>query len=179
VINWFLRIFHCNAPSIQSQRFDQISSQWESQKNRFAFFSFGKIQFLPLSIWNLPFMSYCLKSQWEVSTREHQPQSQRREFWVGVSVSIFKISKKFQEKKKKKKINNCICVQHRPKQNRVTWKTPSSEAFVPLQELVGVLASYVPHAQMQVWSETSVVVHSLYFAQVTIMGLTSGRNLKG
>jgi hypothetical protein len=41
-------------------------------------------------------------------------------------------------------------VRHRPEQNRVTWKTPSSEAFVPLQEPVGVLASYVPHAQMQV-----------------------------
>jgi hypothetical protein len=26
----------------------------------------------------------------------------------------------------------------------VTWKTPSSRAFVPLQEPVGVLASYVP-----------------------------------
>ena len=34
--------------------------------------------------------------------------------------------------------------------DRVTWKTPSSRAFVPLQEPVGVLASYVPHAQMQV-----------------------------
>ncbi len=40
--------------------FDQISSQWESQKNRFAFISFGKIQFLPPCIWNIPFMSYCL-----------------------------------------------------------------------------------------------------------------------
>jgi len=38
-------------------------------------------------------------------------------------------------------------VRHRPKQNRVTWETPSSEAVVPLQELVGVLASYVPHAK--------------------------------
>jgi hypothetical protein len=27
--------------------FDQISSQWESQRNRFEFTSFGKIQFLP------------------------------------------------------------------------------------------------------------------------------------
>ncbi len=36
----------------------QIFSQWESQKNRFAFISFGKIQFLPPCIWNLPFMSY-------------------------------------------------------------------------------------------------------------------------
>ena len=41
-------------------------------------------------------------------------------------------------------------VWHRPEHNRVTWKTPSSEAFVPLQEQVGVLASYVPHTQMQV-----------------------------
>jgi hypothetical protein len=41
-------------------------------------------------------------------------------------------------------------VRHRPEQNRVTWKTPSSEAFTLLQEPVGVLASYLPHAQMQV-----------------------------
>jgi hypothetical protein len=40
--------------------FDQISSQWESQKNRFVFISFGKIQFLPPCIWNLPFVSYRL-----------------------------------------------------------------------------------------------------------------------
>ncbi len=61
-------------------------------------------------------------------------------------------------------------VRHGPEQNRVTWETPSSEAFVPLQEPVGVLASYVPLAQMQVRSKTSVVVHNPYFAQVTIMG---------
>ncbi len=38
--------------------FDQISSQWESQKNQFAFIFSGKIQFLPPCTWNLPFMSY-------------------------------------------------------------------------------------------------------------------------
>ncbi len=55
---------HIHAPSIIEGRkwFFQISSQWESQKIRFAFVSFGKIQFLPPCIWNLPFMSYCL---WE------------------------------------------------------------------------------------------------------------------
>jgi hypothetical protein len=43
---------------IEGQKwFDRISSQWESQKNRFAFISFGKNQFLPPCIWNLPFMS--------------------------------------------------------------------------------------------------------------------------
>jgi hypothetical protein len=42
------------------KRFDQISSQWESQKNRFALIYFGKIQLLPPCIWNLPFMSYRL-----------------------------------------------------------------------------------------------------------------------
>ncbi len=56
-----------------------------------------------------------------------------------------------------------IGVWRRPGQNRVTWKTPSSRAFVPLQEPVAVLASYVPHAQMPVWSNMSVVVHNLYF----------------
>ncbi len=49
--------------SIEGQKwFDQISSQWESQKNLFAFISFGKVQFLPPCIWNLPFMSYRLWS---------------------------------------------------------------------------------------------------------------------
>ncbi len=43
--------------------FDQISSQWESQKNRFALIYFGKIQFLPPCIWDLPFMSYRLKRE--------------------------------------------------------------------------------------------------------------------
>jgi hypothetical protein len=43
-----------------------------------------------------------------------------------------------------------LVVLHRPEQNRVTWETPSSEAFVLLQEPVGVLASYIPHTQMQV-----------------------------
>ncbi len=43
---------------IEGQKwFDQISSQWESQKNRFALIYFGNIQFLPSCIWNLPFMS--------------------------------------------------------------------------------------------------------------------------
>ncbi len=43
---------------IEGQKwFDQISGQWESQKNRFALTYFGKIQFLPPCIWNLPFMS--------------------------------------------------------------------------------------------------------------------------
>ncbi len=46
---------------IEGQKwFDQIYSQLESQKNRFAFNSFGKIRFLPPCIWNLPFVSYRL-----------------------------------------------------------------------------------------------------------------------
>ncbi len=59
---------HCQCPEsvatlppfspIEGQKWsDQISSQWESQKNRFALTYFGKIQFLPPCIWNLPFMS--------------------------------------------------------------------------------------------------------------------------
>ncbi len=40
--------------------FDQISSQWESQKNRFALIYFGKILFLSPCIWNIPFLSYRL-----------------------------------------------------------------------------------------------------------------------
>ncbi len=46
---------------IEGQKwFDQISSQWESQKNRFALIYFGEIQFFPPCIWNIPFMSYRL-----------------------------------------------------------------------------------------------------------------------
>ncbi len=52
------------------------------------------------------------------------------------------------------KINSWIVnVRHRPEQNRVTWETPSSVVFPLLQEPIGVLASYAPHVQMQVWSE--------------------------
>ncbi len=41
-------------------------------------------------------------------------------------------------------------VRRGPGQNRVTWKTPSRRAFVPLQEPVAVLTSYAPHMQMPV-----------------------------
>ncbi len=51
----------------------------------------------------------------------------------------------------------------RPGQNRVTWKAPRIREFVPLQEPIAVLASYVPHTQMPVWSNTSVVIHNIYF----------------
>ncbi len=37
-------------------------------------------------------------------------------------------------------------VRRRPGLNRITWKTPSSRAFISLQEPVAVLASYVPQA---------------------------------
>ncbi len=40
--------------------FFQISSQWESQKNRSAFISFGKILFEPPCIWDHLLMSYRL-----------------------------------------------------------------------------------------------------------------------
>jgi hypothetical protein len=43
-----------------------------------------------------------------------------------------------------------VGVRRRPGQNRVTWKTPSRAAFVPLQEPVAVLASNVPHTQTPV-----------------------------
>jgi hypothetical protein len=40
-----------------------------------------------------------------------------------------------------------IFVRHGPGQKRVTWKTPSREAFVPLQEPVAILAILrSPHA---------------------------------
>jgi hypothetical protein len=51
---------------------------------------------------------------------------------------------------KELKIDNLIwgSCYARTGQNRVTWKTPSRAAFVPLQEPVAVLASYVPYTQM-------------------------------
>ncbi len=49
-------------PPLGHKWFVQISGQWESQKNWFAFISFGKIQFLPPCFWNLPFILYRLWS---------------------------------------------------------------------------------------------------------------------
>jgi len=66
----FRENFHFNPESVatlppfspieEQKWFDQISSQWESQKNRFALIYFGKIRFLPPCIWNIPFVSYSL-----------------------------------------------------------------------------------------------------------------------
>ncbi len=43
---------------IEGQKwFDQISSQWESHKNRFAFISFGKSRFKPPTNWDQLFMT--------------------------------------------------------------------------------------------------------------------------
>ncbi len=43
---------------IEGQKwFDQIFSQWESPKNRFAYISFGKSRFKPPTIWNQLFMT--------------------------------------------------------------------------------------------------------------------------
>ncbi len=50
--------------------FFQISSQWEFQKNRFAFTSFCKIQFLSPCIWDLPFVSYRLGGEAGLGTPE-------------------------------------------------------------------------------------------------------------
>jgi hypothetical protein len=60
-----------------------------------------------------------------------------------------------------------------PGQNRVTWKSPSRAAFVPLQDPVAVLAILrSPHANagMKQYECGSVVVHNFYFVQVTIVG---------
>ncbi len=64
---------HSHDPSIRShrgtysKRFDQISVQWESQENRFALISFGKIKFLRTCIWNLQFMSYHLRFRHDIN----------------------------------------------------------------------------------------------------------------
>ncbi len=61
--------------------FDQIPSQWESQKNRFALIYFGKIQFLPPCIWNIPFMSYRLRiMQGDTTSTAQQAKSIRPKF---------------------------------------------------------------------------------------------------
>jgi hypothetical protein len=52
-----------HAPSIQSHRGTKV----ESQKNRFALIYFGKIQFLPPCIWNLPFMSAASEVKWKTA----------------------------------------------------------------------------------------------------------------
>ncbi len=56
--------------------FFQIFSQWESQKNQLAFISFGKIQFLPPIIWDVPFMSY----RWESYTKKFMTTRQWRDW---------------------------------------------------------------------------------------------------
>ena len=51
------------------------------------------------------------------------------------------------EKLNGEKLQARVLVRRRPGKNRVTWKTPSRAAFVPLQEPVAVLAILrSPHA---------------------------------
>ncbi len=51
-----------------------------------------------------------------------------------------------------------IVVRRGPGQNRVTWKTPSRRAFVPLQEPVAVLASCkCRYEAIWVWSYTTFI----------------------
>jgi hypothetical protein len=71
---------------IEGQKwFDQVTSQWESQKNRFALIYFGKIQFLPTCIWNLPFMSAAsVQHDWSLEReRERSISSQIHCPWLG------------------------------------------------------------------------------------------------
>ncbi len=55
-----------NGGNAASWKFFQISSQWESQKNRSALISFGKIHIWPPCIWNHLLMSYRLWKRWEL-----------------------------------------------------------------------------------------------------------------
>jgi hypothetical protein len=61
-------------------------------------------------------------------------------------------------------------------QNKVTWKTLSSAAFVPLQEPVAVLQSRQANAAMKQY-ECGRTQH--LFRAGHDRGKTSGRNLKG
>ncbi len=60
IVKFLMRTFTCRSTFLYEEYNWaiglQISSQWEFQQNRFAFISFGKIQFLPPCIWDLPFM---------------------------------------------------------------------------------------------------------------------------
>jgi hypothetical protein len=98
--------------SIQSHRGTK-SSQWESQKNRFAFISFGKIQFLPPCIWDLLFMSYRLCTsvnlskykKWLEEEREVYHSTRGVEEWIRFRVwasgSFFIVS-----------LHICLCTQY-------------------------------------------------------------------
>ncbi len=72
---------------IEGQKwFDHISSQLESQKNWFALIYFGKNQFLPPCVWNIPFMSYRLSGTiitWAVA----KCQNALLIFWLRTRVS--------------------------------------------------------------------------------------------
>ncbi len=72
---------------IEGQKwFDQISSQWDSQKNCFAFISFGKSRFKPPTIWDQLFLT-------TVSGKiEEETKSKRSE------VCLFKNLKKIEAK---------------------------------------------------------------------------------
>ncbi len=73
--------------------FFQISSQWESQEDQFAFISFGKIQFLPPCIWYLPYrlcsLNYhCIAGAglhihmiWEVSWEPKRRRASANPLW--------------------------------------------------------------------------------------------------
>ncbi len=70
---------------IEGQKwFDRISSQWESQKNRFALIYFGKIRFLPPCIWNIPFVSYSLWqfAGWATRKQFHCLQSIHENYFI-------------------------------------------------------------------------------------------------
>ncbi len=72
--------------------FFQISSQWESQKNLFAFISSGKIQFLLRCIWDLPFMSYRLWSQLVRGLNRLLPKEIRKQTMIDlqtISTNLF------------------------------------------------------------------------------------------
>ncbi len=62
--------------------------------------------------------------------------------------------------------------------NRVTWETPNSEAIPSVESHQTYAPPTRPGANAGV-KRTSVVEHNLYFAGLTIVGQTSGRNLKG
>ncbi len=89
---------------IEGQKwFDRISSQWESQKNRFALIYFGKIRFLPPCIWNIPFVSYSLRAQvagnvpWLPFTSLSYYQAIKRSKWESWSISCYLCPVRFQD----------------------------------------------------------------------------------
>jgi hypothetical protein len=104
-------------PIVGHKWFDQISSQWKSQKNRFGFISFWKIQFIPPCIWNLPFMSYRLRS---CLTASEENQAMRKTKCRLFSILLLRGKEQFNNNSSRRKLQ-LQTTQNRSKKSEVGW----------------------------------------------------------